>query len=110
MMDWSPGRGSEQTGFRPGVIVQCDEGNHTAGARTTILIPLTTQERAYVFYIPVPRGALTGLRADSWANCTQVITVDKDRLRTRLGIVPAPVLHAIALALADTLGLSLALE
>jgi mRNA-degrading endonuclease toxin of MazEF toxin-antitoxin module len=53
---------------------------------------------------------LTGLRADSWANCTQVITVDKDRLRTRLGIVPAPVLHAIALALADTLGLSLALE
>jgi mRNA interferase MazF len=110
MLDWNPGRGSEQKGVRPGVIVQCDEGNHAAGARTTILVPLTTQGRSYVFYVPVPRGAGTGLRADSWANCTQVFTVDKSRLRTRLGAVPGPVLRAIGLALADTLGLATAGE
>ena len=110
MLDWNPGRGSEQAGFRPGVIVQCDEGNHASGARTTILVPLTTQERPYVFYVPVPRGGSTGLRADSWANCTQVMTVDKSRLRNRLGTVPAPVLLAIGLALADTLGLTSAQE
>jgi len=105
MMDWNPARGSEQSGYRPGVIVQCDEGNHAAGARTTILVPLTTRERPYLFYVPVPKGVLTGLRADSWANCTQVFTVDKSRLRTRLGAVPHPALHAIGLALADTLGI-----
>jgi len=108
MLDWSPGRGSEQEGFRPGVIVQCDQGNHTPGARTTILVPLTTQGRPFLFYVPVPKGAGTGLRADSWANCTQVFTVDRNRLRTRLGAVPAPALRAIGKALADTLGLPVA--
>jgi mRNA-degrading endonuclease toxin of MazEF toxin-antitoxin module len=110
MLDWSPGRGSEQEGFRPGVIIQCDEGNHAPGARTTILVPLTTRGRPYVFYVPVPKGAGTGLRADSWANCTQVFTVDKSRLRTRLGAVPAAMLRAIGLVLADTFGLSAAGE
>ena len=105
MLDWSPGRGSEQAGWRPGVVVQCDEGNHARGARTTLVVPLTTQGRPYAFYIPVPRGSATGLRDPSWANCTQLFTIDKGRLRTRLGSVPAPVLGAIGLALADTLGL-----
>jgi mRNA interferase MazF len=105
MLDWTPGRGSEQEGFRPGVIVQCDQGNHAPGARTTILVPLTTQGRPFLFYVPVPRGAGTGLRADSWANCTQVFTVERNRLRSRLGVVPDPALRAIGRALADTLGL-----
>jgi len=67
---------SEQEGYRPGVIVQRDEGNHAPGARTTILVPLATKERPFVCYVPVPWGAGTGLRADSWANCTQVFTVE----------------------------------
>ena len=108
MLDWSPGRGSEQEGWRPGVIVQCDEGNHAPGARTTILVPLSTQERPYAFYIPVPKSGATGLRAPSWANCTQVFTIGKSRLRTRLGSVPPAALEAIGLALADTLGLTFA--
>jgi len=95
MLDWSPGRGSEKDGWRPGVIVQCDEGNHAPGARTTILVPLTTRGRDYAFYIPVPRTPSTGLRAPSWANCTQV-----------LAAVPAPALQAIGQALADTLGIA----
>jgi mRNA-degrading endonuclease toxin of MazEF toxin-antitoxin module len=40
----------------------------------------------------------------AWANCTQVFTLDRNRLRTRLGFLPAEVLEAIDLALADTLG------
>jgi mRNA interferase MazF len=105
MLDWSPGRGSEQAGWRPGVIVQCDEGNHAAGARTTILVPLTSQGRPYGFYIPVAEGTESGLGTDSWANCTQVFTVDKTRLRTRLGTAPPEALLAIGQALAGTLGL-----
>jgi len=94
MVDWSPGRGSEQAGLRPGLILQCDEGNFAPGARTTILVPLTTQGRSFVFYIPVPQGPGTGLARASWANCTQLLTVDKARLKRRLGAVPVPVLEA----------------
>jgi mRNA interferase MazF len=53
MLDWTPGRGSEQMGFRPGVIVQCDEGNHADGA-------LTTQGRNFSFYVPVPKDPAMG--------------------------------------------------
>lgn len=104
MLDFGPDHtGSEQRGFRPGIIVQCDEGNLAPGARTTILVPLTTQGRPFVFYIPIPAGPATGLKAVSWANCTQVFTVDKARLKARLGSAPAPALEAVGRALAATL-------
>ena len=104
MLDWTPGRGSEQGGFRPGVIIQCDEGNLAPGARTTILVPLTTQGRPFSFYIPLPAGAATGLRETSWANCTQVFTVDRSRLKTRLGQASPATLQAIRESLTEVLG------
>lgn len=106
MVDWNPARGSEQAGLRPGVIIQCDEGNHAPGARTTILVPLTSQGRSFAFYVPIPSGPATGLGVPSWANCTQVFTVDRSRLRTRLGAAPAREMEAIGQALLDTLGLA----
>ncbi len=107
MLDFSAGHaGSEQQGYRPGIIVQCDEGNLAPGARTTILVPLTTQGRPFSFYVPVPAGPDTGLKTVSWANCTQVFTVDKGRLKARLGSAPAPVLAAVGRALATTLDLT----
>ena len=105
MLDWNPGRGSEQLGFRPGVILQCDEGNLAPGARTTILVPLTTQGRPFLFYVPLPAGPGTGLRSPSWANCTQVLTVDRSRLKTRLGVAPAGAMAELARAVAATLAI-----
>jgi mRNA-degrading endonuclease toxin of MazEF toxin-antitoxin module len=91
-----------QQGF---ILNPCDEGNQAPGARTTIVVPLTTQGRAFVFYVPVPKGPVTGLDSVSWANCTQLFTVDKERLKTRLGVVPGTVLKEISRAVASTLGL-----
>jgi len=105
LLDWSPGRGSEQGGFRPGLIVQSDLGNHAEGARTTILVPLTTQGRPYAFYVPIPRTKENGLTADSWANATQVFTVDKARLTQRLGKVTPAQLRAVEAALRAVLEL-----
>ncbi|WP_306591522.1 type II toxin-antitoxin system PemK/MazF family toxin [Geothrix sp. 21YS21S-4] len=103
LLDWNPRRGSEQGGFRPGLIVQSDLGNHAPGARTTIVVPLTTQARPYVFYVPLPKGKDTGLPADSWANATQLFTVDKSRLAKRLGRASAEQLESLAQALAGVL-------
>ena len=105
MLDWNPRRGSEQAGYRPGVIVQTDLGNHAPGARTTIVVPLTTQARDYAFYIPLTRGKGTGLKEKSWANCTQLLTIDTARLRERLGRVDEASLARIGAALRETLEL-----
>ena len=103
-MDWNPRRGSEP-GDRPGVIVQSDLGNHAEGARTTVVVPLTTQGRAYGFYVPLPKSSDNGLPADSWANATQVFTVDKSRLVKQLGTATPAQMNALALALRTVLEL-----
>jgi len=105
LLDWNPRRGSEQDGFRPGIIVQSDLGNHADGARTTVVVPLTTQGRAYAFYIPVPKSKENNLPADSWANATQVFTVDKSRLAKRLGKATPAQMKALARALQAVLEL-----
>jgi len=105
LLDWNPRRGSEQGGFRPGIILQSDLGNHAEGARTTVVVPLTTQGRAYTFYVPIPKGKDSGLPADSWANATQVFTVDKARLTKRLGKATPTQMKALAQAIQATLDL-----
>jgi mRNA interferase MazF len=105
MLNWEPRRGSEQGGHRPGLIIQTDLGNHAPGARTTILVPLTTQGRPFVFYVPITKTKDNGLPADSWANCTQVFTVDKARLEKRLGKATLAQMAKVAEALKATLEL-----
>jgi mRNA interferase MazF len=105
LLDWEPRRGSEQGGFRPGLIVQTDLGNHAPGARTTILVPLTTQGRPFVFCIPIPKTKESGLPADSWANCTQLFTADKGRLVKRLGKATPAQMAKVGEALKGTLEL-----
>lgn len=105
MLNWEPRRGSEQGGRRPGLIIQTDLGNHAPGGRTTILVPLTTQGRPFVFYVPFPKTKENGLPANSWANCTQVFTVDKARLEKRLGQAPPTQMTKIEAALRATLEL-----
>lgn len=105
LLDWNPRRGSEQGGFRPGLIVQSDLGNHAPGARTTILVPLTSQGRPFVFYVPIPKARENGLPADSWANCTQLFTVDKARLVKRVGQASVGQMKLVGEALKGTLEL-----
>jgi mRNA interferase MazF len=105
LLDWNLRWGSELGGAQPGIIVQSDLGNHAEGARTTVVVPLTTQGRAYAFYVPVAKSEDNGLPADSWANATQVFTVDKARLAKRLGKVTPTQMKVLARALQAVLEL-----
>ena len=105
MLNFEPRRGSEQGGHRPALIVQTDLGNHAPGARTTIVVPLTTQGRPFVFYVPIPKTKESGLPSDSWANCTQLFTVDKTRLEKRLGKATSAQIDKVGEALKGTLEL-----
>jgi len=49
-VDWSPGRGSEQLGLRPALVIQNDTGNKFSP--TTIVAALTTtMEKSYPFLV-----------------------------------------------------------
>ena len=80
-VDWNPGRGSEQSGLRPALVIQNDIGNKHSP--TTIVAALTTAiEKPYPFLIKVTAKE-SGLPKDSIVNLAVILTVDKTRLTNK---------------------------
>ncbi len=82
-----PRSGSEQTGRRPVVVISNDGFNLTPNWQTTIVVPLSTsmnQARRIRTTILIPSGE-GGLSRDSVAVCHQVTTLDRSKLKQRLG-------------------------
>lgn len=90
--------GSEQGGFRPVIIIQNDLGN--LHAPTVIVIPLTSSagKPALPTHVSI-RESEGGLRRPSTALCEQVRTVEKTRLKRRLGSLAPGTLKAVDRAL-----------
>lgn len=82
-VDWDPGRGSEQTGRRPALIIQNDIGNKHSP--TTIVAACSAaQERPYPFIVPVTMQE-SGLPKDCSINLSAIMTIDKSRLCEKAG-------------------------
>lgn len=79
-VDWTPGRGSEQTGVRPALIVQNDHGNHATGYPNTIVAAISTKGRNIPFHVRIEPSTQNGLAATSYIKCEQILTVSKARL------------------------------
>jgi len=76
--------GSEQAKTRPCIVVQRDVAN--VAGRTTIVVPLTDGDgRAESTIKPSFGAGIGGLKKRSLALCHQVRTVDRMRLRKKLG-------------------------
>jgi len=88
----STGRGSEQQGLRPALVIQNDVGNRYAA--TTIVAALTTTLKLYPVTVRVERGD-GGLKQASMINLAQLLTIDKARLRTRLGTLSAAAMERV---------------
>ena len=102
-MDWSPGRGSEQAGHRPALIIQNNVGN--ANAATTIVAALTTRGRGGIpVLVPLPRSE-SGLPQDSFVNLSQIQTIAKSRLLGRAGALNEALMSQVDGALRISLGL-----
>jgi mRNA interferase MazF len=94
-----PSLGSEQAKTRPCIVVQRDAAN--AASRTTIVVPVTDAARQTVGAVkPLLRKHTGGLTKDSVALCHQVRTVDRLRLRKRLGRLPDDALAEVSAGLA----------
>ena len=102
LVNFNPGRGSEQKGVRPALIVQNDVGNQYAA--TTIVSAITTTLKKYPVTVFLSHHG-GGLKAPSMVNLAQVLTIDKARLMKRLGALEAGQLREVDEALKISLGL-----
>ncbi|HBK69848.1 MAG TPA: PemK family transcriptional regulator [Firmicutes bacterium] len=102
MVDFNPARGSEQAGLRPGLVIQNDIGNRFSP--TTIIASITTADRTYPFTVHL-KAKEGGLSRDSIVNLSQILTVDKERLKNKLGSLSAKRMKEVDQALLVSLGL-----
>ena len=102
--DLSPSFGSEQGGLRPVLVVQNDVGNKYAP--TTIIAPITSS----VTKKPLPthlhlQAGEGNLSAESIILFEQMKVIDKQRLRSKIGIISAETIEKANQALKISLGI-----
>ena len=102
--DLSPVVGSEQGGVRPVLIVQNDVGNKYSP--TVIAAAITSQQfkTNLPTHIPV-NASVCGLSKDSVVLLEQIRTLDKKRLREKMGNLPETDMDRINDALSVSIGL-----
>ncbi len=106
LVDWSPGRGSEQLGQRPALVVQNDYGNHAVGYPNTIVAAISSQGKDIPFHISLQKSKSSGLKNDSFVKCEQILTISKNRLIRKWGKIGADELAQVDIALKLSLELS----
>jgi mRNA interferase MazF len=92
LVNFHPGRGSEQQGVRPALIIQNNVGNQYAA--TTIVAAITSTIKIYPVTVPLKKGE-GGLKQTSVINLAQILTVDKSRLQRRLGALRTETLDQV---------------
>ncbi|MGE5483209.1 MAG: type II toxin-antitoxin system PemK/MazF family toxin [Bacteroidota bacterium] len=92
----NPTVGSEQRGIRPVVVLQNDLGNRTSP--TLIVAPLTSRLKRpdLPTHVPIPDGFIL---------LEQLRTIDRRRLKEKIGRLDAAVLARVDAALRVSLGL-----
>lgn len=102
--DLSPVVGSEQGGMRPVLIVQNDTGNKHSP--TVIAAAITSQvgKSRLPTHIELTDQSC-GLSRDSVILLEQIRTIDKSRLRERMGRLEDPLMNEVDNAIAVSFGL-----
>jgi mRNA interferase MazF len=80
LVDFNPGRGSEQTGRRPALVLQNDAGNLNPRYPNTVVLAMSTQGKPIPFHIRIAPNQQNGLREVTYVKCEQVLTLSKVRL------------------------------
>ena len=82
-VDWEKGKGSEQSGVRPALIIQNDTGNRVSP--NTIVASLTTApNKPYPFLVEFTSPEM-GLDKDGAVDLASIMTVSKTRLSEKCG-------------------------
>ena len=92
LVNFNPGRGSEQRGVRPALLIQNDTGNIYAS--TTIVAAITSTIKEFPVTVVLSPGE-GGLKQRSMINLAQLLTIDKGRLQKRLGYLSDAVVEQV---------------
>lgn len=102
--DLSPVVGSEQGGLRPVLVIQNDIGNKYSP--TVIVAAITSQINKSKLPTHVEIGALGhGLNKDSVVLLEQIRTIDKQRLKEKIGHIDEEVLEKVNEAITISFGM-----
>lgn len=106
--DLSPVIGSEQGGMRPVLILQNDVGNKFSPTVIAAAITSKKFKTDLPTHIKVEANGC-GLQKDSIVLLEQVRTIDKQRLKERMGNLDEPYMEKVNHALSVSLGISAAI-
>lgn len=99
--DLDPGRGQEQAGHRPVLVLSHDVFNQRSGTVIALAITSQPQRAGYPLTWHLPLGLLP---RDSWVKISQVRTLSTERLGERLARLPEDDLHRIVAGLSELIG------
>lgn len=102
--DLSPVVGSEQGGLRPVLIVQNDVGNRYSPTVIAAAITSKLGKAKLPTHIDI-QASEVGLSKDSVVLLEQIRTLDKRRLREKMGHLSAPVMEQVNAAITVSFGL-----
>ncbi len=103
--DLSPVVGSEQGGVRPVLIVQNDVGNKYSPTVIAAAITSQIEKSRLPTHIAIGTGSNCGLQKDSVVLLEQVRTIDKKRLKEKMGHLDNRLMGRINEALSVSFGL-----
>ncbi len=104
-VNWSPGRGAEQQGTRPALIIQNDRGNASPSYPLTIVASMSRTEREIPLHVRITPNEENGLTDYTDVKCEQVMTIEKTRLLRRRGSITSEELIRVDMALKVSLDL-----
>ena len=95
---------------RPVLVIQNDRDNQRL--MNTIVVQITSVTRRALeptqclIELATPEGQQSGLRQDSVVNCVNLLTLDKSKILSKLGSLPAPLMQKVNDCLKAALELS----
>lgn len=103
--EWTPGRGAEQIGRRPSLVVQNDLANRSPSYGNTIVVAVSTMGLDIPAHIPLEPSKENGLRLRSYVKCEQIMTIEALRLDEYIGRVTDDDMRKVEHALRRVLGM-----
>ena len=104
--DLGRGIGSEQEGYRPVLILQNNTGNKYSPTVIVAAISSKVDAKAKLPTHIEVQGANFGLSRDSVVLLEQIRTIDKKRLKEKMGRLDERVMHQVDEAIAVSFGLA----
>lgn len=102
-VDWSPSRGSEQSGLRPALVIQNDVGNKFS-PNTIVASLTTTPVKSYPFMVRCTASE-SGLDRDSNIDLASILTISQTCLGDKCGQLSEAKMAEVDKAIKESLAL-----